>query len=353
MLSKIHFDIINLNINKLLKGEKRMSTLMLKNTQLDFTPVSNVFIENYLPKARGEFVKVYLLLLKYNTSGEPGVNCSILASSLNLLESDVMNALDYWNDQGVIKLTTIDKLNNFTIEFLPLKDDYTDTSKVNILDALNNSQTADMLRDIEKILSRPLSSKEMETYLSWQKDFSFSSELILLLIEYCASKGKSDARYIEKVALGWHDMNIKTVNDAQNHIKETEEKWINIRRILSYLGIKHAEVMKPQQDLLEKWLYIYKFDLKLIQKASDICFERLNRADFKYIDGILTKWHGSNIKTLEDVALKDKKPKNSSYIKSKNITTSTKNKSNFNNFEPRQYDYDSLEKKLLGWDTDD
>ena len=346
------FDIINLNLNKLMKGEKCMSTLMLKNTQLNFTPVSNVFIENYMPKARGEFIKVYLLLLKYNTSSEPGVNCSILASSLNLLESDVMNALDYWNEEGVIKLTSIDKLNNFSIEFLPLSDEHIQNSNINILDALNNTNTTDMLRDIEKIISRPLSSKEMEMYLSWQKDFSFSSELILLIIEYCASKGKSDARYIEKVALSWHDMNIKTISEAQNFIKQTEDKWIKIRKILSYLGIKNTEIMKPQQDLLEKWINIYKFDIPLIQKASDICFERLNRADFKYIDGILTKWYQSNIKTLEDVALKDKKTKNS-YIKSKNISTNTTRESSFNNFEPRHYDYDSLEKKLLGCDKDD
>ena len=26
------------------------------------------------------------------------------------------------------------------------------------------------------------------------------------------------------------------------------------------------------------------------------------------------------------------------------------NISSFNNFEPREYDYDSLERKLLGWD---
>lgn len=330
-----------------------MSTLMLKNSHIDFTPVSNVFIENYLPKARGEFIKVYLLLLKYNISGEPGVNCSILASSLNLLESDVMNALDYWNEEGVIKLKSIDKLNNFAIEFVPLKEIIHEPSNVNILDALNNSQTTDMLRDIEKIISRPLSSKEMEMYLSWQKDYSFSSELILLLIEYCASKGKSDARYIEKVAMAWHDQNIKTVNDAQDFIKDNEDKWIKIKKILSYLGIKNGEIMKPQQDLLEKWLNIYKFDILLIQKASDICFERLNRADFKYIDGILTKWFQNSIKTLEDIALKDTKPKGATYIKNKNITTNTNNKSTFNNFEPRQYDYDSLEKKLLGWDTDD
>ena len=46
----------------------------------------------------------------------------------------------------------------------------------------------------------------MHTYLSWQKDFNFPSEMILLLIEYCSSKGKSDARYIEKVAIAWHEV---------------------------------------------------------------------------------------------------------------------------------------------------
>lgn len=334
-----------------------MSTFMLKNTVLKFTPVSNIFIEKYMPKARGEFVKVYLLMLKYNTSNEPGVNGSILASSLNLLESDVMNALNYWNDQGILKLTPIDKMNNFNIEFLPLDDDSSETStEVNLLDALNNSETTDMLRDIERILNRTLSTKEMEMYLGWQQEFNFSSELILILVEYCASKGKSDSRYIEKVALAWHDMGIKSIDNAQTHIKNTEDKWIKIRKILTYLGIKNTEVMKPQEELLNKWLFIYKFDIPVIEKACDICFQRLNRADFKYIDGILSKWFNDNIKTIEDVAIKDKQFK-SNYNKQKYSKNTSSNNTNnglgFNNFEPRSYDYDSLEKKLLGWDNDD
>lgn len=329
-----------------------MSTFMLKNNNLDFTPISNVFIEKYMPNARGEFVKVYLLMLKYTISSEPGVNATILASSLNLLESDVMNALNYWNDQGVIKLLPLDNMNNFTVEFVSLENEPLNNPKeVNLLDALNNSETTDMLRDIEKITSRPLSTKEMETYLGWQKDFSFTSELILLLIEYCASKGKTDYRYIEKVALSWNDMGIKTIDEAQIHIKQTEDKWVKIRKILSYLGIKNTEIMKPQEELLEKWIIIYKFDISLIQKACDICFQRLNRADFKYIDGILTKWFNENIKTLEDVATKDKQFKNNNRNKPQRELSSNNN--GFNNFKPRSYDYDSLEKKLLGWDNDD
>ena len=329
-----------------------MSTFILKNNACTFTPISNVFIEKYMPFARGEFVKVYLLLLKYNFSNEPGVNSSILASSLNLLESDVMNALNYWNDQGVIKFVPVDKMNNFSIEFVPLDNDLSSTSPdVNLLDALNNTETNDMLRDIERILCRPLSTKEMEIYLGWQKDFSFTSELILILIEYCASKGKVDYRYIEKVALAWNDMGIKTIEKAQSHIKQTEDKWVKIRQILNYLGINNSEIMKPQEELLNKWINVYKFDIQLIKKACDICFQRLNRADFKYIDGILSKWFNDNIKTLDDVAIKDKQHKNNYKNSSTNYQKNLK-ASGFNNFEPRSYDYDSLEKKLLGWDVD-
>lgn len=328
---------------------------MLKNKSLEFTPVNNVFIEKYMPQARGEFVKVYLLMLKHNTNGELGVSSSILASSLNLLESDIMNALNYWNEQGVIKLVQIDKMGNYNVEFINLIDQPVKSAKqVDLLEALDSNNTKDMLKDIEMLLARPLSPNEMSIYLNWQREFGFSSELILILMEYCISKGKSDSRYIEKVALSWHDQKITTIEQAQNLIKKTEDKWLNIRKILTYLGINNTDIMKPQQDLIEKWLLIYKFSNEIILKACDICFERLNRADFKYIDGILTNWNKNNIRTLEDIALKDtKNTKNVKYQKNYSNNKNEKAPLKFNNFEAREYDYDSLEKKLLGWDIDD
>jgi len=327
---------------------------MLKSKSMGFTPVNNVFIEKYMPQARGEFIKIYLLMLKHNISGEFGVSSSILASSLNLLESDIMNALNYWNDQGVVKFTQIDKMGNFNVEFLDLVDEPIKPQKqVDLLEALGSENTKGMLKDIEMLLARPLSPSEMSTYLNWQKEFGFSSELILILMEYCISKGKSDSRYIEKVALSWYDLKITTIDQAQNLIKKTEDKWVNIRKVLTYLGITNTDIMKPQQDLIEKWLLIYKFPNDVILKSCDICFERLNRADFKYIDGILTNWNKNDIRTVEDIALKDtKNTRNVKYTKNYN-NNNEKAPLKFNNFEGREYDYDSLEKKLLGWDNDD
>ena len=114
--------------------------------------------------------------------------------------------------------------------------------------------------------------------------------------------------------------------------------------------------MKPQQDMIEKWILTFKFSNEVIFKACDICFERLNRADFKYIDGILSNWNKNNIRTLDDIALKDNKPAQNSSFQKNSYNNNNANSNvphKFNNFEPRQYDYDSLEKKLLGWDNDD
>lgn len=326
-----------------------MSTFIFKTKTFDYTPVSNIFIDKYMPKARGEYVKVYLLGLKYCLGGELGVNSSILAGTLHLLETDIINAWNYWNDEGVIRMIPVDNMGNYNIEFLDLEVCNEDSSdSINLLTELNKGTNKDMLQDIEKLIGRPLSPREMTMYLGWQKDFSFPPELILILIQYCVSKGKTDSRYIEKIAMAWYDSKIRTIEDAQSFIKKHEDKWIKIRKILTYLGIKDAEVMKPQEDMLDKWINIYKFPLEIIYKACDICFERINKADFKYIDGILNSWFKDGIKTLEDVAKKDLKKSN--FKKANSYKASN---DSFNDFDQRTYDFDSLEKRLLGWEKDD
>lgn len=332
-----------------------MSTFMFKSKPLDFTPVSNIFLEKYMPKARGEFIKVYLLMLKYNFASEFGVNAQVLATSLDLLESDIINALNYWQEEGIVKLVPIDKMGNFHIEFVDLSNDgTTKIEKFDLVEELTDASNSDMLKDISQLLGRPLSPSEVEIYISWKKDYKFTPELILLLIEFCLSKGKNNFRYIEKVALAWKEMNITDIEAAQSYIRKSEDKWVTYREILNFLGIRNTDIMKPQEDMLEKWTSTYNYSLDIIKKACDICFQRLNRADFKYIDGILSSWNKDNLRTIQDIEKKDAEFKNSSAKKNyNNSKTTSKPKLRFDNFKGRDYDYDALEKKLLGWDSDD
>lgn len=326
---------------------------MLKNKHLSFTPVSNVFIEKYMPNARGEFIKVYLLLLKYNVSGEMGVSSSIIATTLNILESDVINAINYWSDEGVMEIVPIDKMGNFNIEFVDLsKEDTSKNKEVNLLQALNNNSRKDMLSEIERLLGRPLSPVEMTNYLSWEEDYNLSTELTLLLLEYYIQRGKTDYRYLNKIAQSWHEMKITTLEQAQHYITMNEDKWVKIRHILKYLGINNTEIMKPQEKMLEKWIVDYGFTLDVIEEACNRCFKRLNRAEFKYIDGILSNWNKNNLKTLEAIA--EKENKNTVNINKSNYTSNnSKRISNANINTNSTKAHDALEKELLGWYDND
>ena len=69
------------------------------------TLVPNEFIDYYMPRANGAFVKVYLYLLRCLTAPETGFGISFIADALEETEKDILRALRYWEKEGVLSLT--------------------------------------------------------------------------------------------------------------------------------------------------------------------------------------------------------------------------------------------------------
>ena len=69
------------------------------NINTAVTAVSNTFIDEYMGTASGEYVKVYLYLLRH--AGE-NVEIPDIAEALNHTEADVRRALAYWERAGVL-----------------------------------------------------------------------------------------------------------------------------------------------------------------------------------------------------------------------------------------------------------
>ena len=57
------------------------------------TLVANEFIDRYMPSANGEYVKVYLYLLRH---AEEEITTAEIADALELTEGDVRRALTRW-----------------------------------------------------------------------------------------------------------------------------------------------------------------------------------------------------------------------------------------------------------------
>ena len=73
---------------------------MICSFRMEATLVANEFVDRYMAAANGEYVKVYLYLLRHQ---QETVDISRIADALDHTESDVRRALAYWEKLGVLR----------------------------------------------------------------------------------------------------------------------------------------------------------------------------------------------------------------------------------------------------------
>ena len=345
------------------------------------TSVSNVFIDEYMSDANGEFVKIYLYLLRQLSAPDAALSISSLADKFEHTEKDIKRALVYWEKMQLLHLEYDSESNLTGIRLLSTRsksDALPSASKSkNAVSAspeadtqINDTPTAapvksepqkknysaddikkfreeeafaELLFISERYLGRVLTATDVNSILYWYDGLGLSTELIEYLVEYCVSKGHTSIRYIEKVALSWAENQIKTIEQAKLAAGASNQLYYSVMKAL---GISGRNLVPSETAFIEKWSSEYGFSAELISNACQRTIQAIHQPSFEYTDTILTNWKKKNVTCLEDVAKLDaafQTKKKSSVVISQQ--TSAKNK--FNNFEQRSYDYDQLEQMLL------
>ena len=383
--------------------ERVMEKIVLEKSPLaDVTLISNLFLDKYMPKANGEYVKVYLYILRCSTMSDAILSVDSMASSLELTESDVTRALRYWDQTGILgvefnsrnnlsKIIIKDLRNDLPItfklvpevattstiasstaspfkvdkqpviakpvanlddstEFVPKQRQFT-TSELSTLTA--DEDIRELLYISQTYLGKTLSSTETNTILYFYDGLKFPIDLIEYLIEYCVSNGHTAMKYIETVALSWAKDNITTVDMAKARVASVKG---NSYPIMKAFGLSGRNLATSEQEFVIKWTDEYGFSLDMILDACNRTINTIHQPSFQYADSILQRWLKNGIKTLADVKTLDNihetKVKDSvskSQLQSNyDYTNKPAVKNNFNSFKTqREYDYTALERDLL------
>ena len=356
--------------------------------------VPRVFIDKYMADANGEFVKVYLYLLRCMGASHAECSISAIADHFNNTEKDILRALKYWEKVGVLSLELNNKSQitgllfkdltggvqpdvvsvsreaetipegtpSTVIQRKPTKTNEKSTaikkgsaektsaatkreySLDEIKTLTNNHEVSELLFIIETYLKHPLNSTEMNTVFFWYDGLKFSGELIEYLVEYCITNGHSSLRYMDKVALSWADTGIDTIEKAKEQVSIRSKAYYSIMKAF---GISGRNLADSEMTFVNKWSKEYCFDIELIQEACKRTISATQKPSFEYADSILTNWYNNHVHNLKDVAALDEAfSKNKRQTASVKPATTTKRNS-FNNFNQRSYDSDELKKMLL------
>lgn len=321
------------------------------------TQISNIFIDEYMPKAHPPYVMVYLYAYSHISNGDISLTNQSIAEVLDLLESDVIRSWKYWQKQGLITLS-----ENGNVHFLPVQSKKEQTiaiSKITqntppqytqqeMLAIGKNSPTAKKLFALaEYHLARTLSYKDMNIVLSFHEWLGLSLEVIELLFTYCNEINKHHLSYIEKVAVGWAEEGITTPQRALEYIQLKQNGY---KQIMKTFGQNGRMPAPAEEKYIKKWLTEYHFTMEMILIACEKTILQTGNASFHYANKILKDWHSNNIKTPEDVENSDKnfhatKQNNKQNKKELPPQQNRAIKQNrFVNYEQRQWDFKELER---------
>ena len=363
-----------------------MADIMLHTSNNSgFTCISNTFIDDFMKDANGEYVKIYLYLVRSLTRDGYEFSISQLADCLDHTEKDVMRAFTYWEKVGLLRLeyssdnelsgiclidvngnnssfTSVNHaakpsvavaagapaVSNIAVPFKP-------SYSADEIDAFKEDDSvSDLLFATQTYLKKPLSISDTNTLLYWYDGLHMSVDLIQFLIETCIDNGHSSFHYMDTVARNWAEDGITTVEDAR---KSTSAHTNTVYSIKKAMGISNRDLIESELNYIDKWTNTFCFNVDIICEACERTIASTNKPNFKYADSILSSWHKSKVTSLEDIASLDEEFTKASVTKlssasrgsKKPASTTNKATNKFNNFSQRDYDYDALEKKLLGF----
>ena len=416
------------------------------------TAVADEFIDQYMAAANGEYVKVYLYLLRHQS--EP-VSVDAIADALNHTESDVRRALAYWEKAGVLLRedllspdggekdagtaadrpragTVLDREMSggrgaaFSVDPQVTPDSrstayhgstqagadgwsasYSGTpqavnqtapaavkpqgavsepapaagrtdsvslgaapaaaapspkpvysvAQVNRLSG--DEEFAQILYIAQKYMNKVFTPRDCQVFAYLYDTLKFSPELLEYLVEYCVQNGHVSVRYMETVAINWHEQGFRTPDEAKEYAEGFNNDAFSVMKAF---GLNDRRPATEEQKMITKWFREYGFGRELVLMACNRTISAIHTPSFRYTDKILSDWKLAGVRTKADVeALDEKRSKSraqgaggqaqggrSSGGQGAGQADGGRRKSNqFHNFKQRDTDYDALVLKQL------
>ena len=273
-------------------------------SMFDVTPVENLFIEEYMLRAPGDYVKVYIYGLRLCYHPVEGATVTTIASALGLEEKTVLDAFAYWERQHVLRRTGD---NPPTYSYMNLKalmiSGQQREDDIPEMDRSFNSALQDLFG------TRLLQSQDYARVYSWMEDMGFKPEVVLMLVRHCIkNSGKGTMvtfASMEKEAVRWAKKGATTLMAAEEYLRTLSASYEGAQKVVRQFGLRRAPTV-DEERMYAKWSGEWGFSLDAIMYA---CREttKISNPNFNYLDKVLENRYKKQISTSMEMAQAEKR----------------------------------------------
>ena len=227
----------------------------------DSTPIENMFLTEYLPAAPESFVKVYLYTRMLALHPELDAALGDVAKALRLDEDAVLDAMAYWEQQGLAR-----KIADQPAEY-------------ELLSALGSSvsdmdhdyyQFRDFHADLQAMFpDKPLHGKEFEAAKDWIGILHFSQDAVLLAVKHEISQSRvkpedkspnpaSLFKRLDKKMAAWAERGLITAAALERELRFSETVRATARQVNDSFSLRRLPTENELMTVrrwLEEWGY--------------------------------------------------------------------------------------------------
>lgn len=259
------------------------------------TEVDNIFINDYLPFAPSDYVKVYLYgLYKCNDSSAFDNNIASFSKHLNMSEDEIMEAFSYWQEEGLVQILSTSPVE---IRYIPLNNVLT-SNKLFKPDKYTtfNQQAQEIFEG-----KREISKTEYGEYYDFLERYHVEPEALLMIMRYCVDSKKSAVgyNYILTVAKNWANEGITTTQAVEERLQNFEQKDSDLQQVMDALSIKRLAYVE-ERALFNKWINDYGFNLDVVLHIAKK-LKKKGKANFERIDSVLTKYYEMGLFSIMEI----------------------------------------------------
>lgn len=283
--------------------------------------VPTALVDRYLKLAGKEQLQVLLWMLRH---GGEAFSPEALAQELALDQDAVLDALDYWQQEGLLasregQLTPAAQPEapqapaapqaSAQAPGLPPKRRLVRPDTQHLAARMGESEEIRFLmQEAQATFGKTISPAMAATLLAMCDDYGLPVEVVVMLLHYAKDVGKTGTAYLDSVARDWAESEVFTLEAAEKKLQELEEHRQAWAKVQSAAGLLRRAPSRKEEDAAYRWVYQWKFTGEMLRAAYERCVDNTGKFNISYINKILEGWHKQGARNLQEVeALEAKK----------------------------------------------
>ena len=263
----------------------------------NFIKVPECALQKLIQTKNTVYLAVYMFALGEYYNGKTEISNGYIADALHINIIDVVNAFLFCASEGLCKIHGFTSVSDaeFDVEFVfdlklntksqSFKPNYKSGEIAKRVS--ENSKLAQVYKIVSGFLGKNLSSSDVELLYSMYDYYGLPAEVIVVMIEYFASKGKTTMRALEREAQKWAEYEIDTVSKANNYIKKREALLTYAGKVRKIIGANERKLTTKELEYINKWQNDFKSDIEDVKSAYEITVENTGKLSFAYMNKIL------------------------------------------------------------------